>query len=62
MAQSYCENCDKLTKKTANGDDQPRMQNVGNLDDALQNEIHTKLKLGQSNQDPIYFRSWQQIQ
>ena len=41
---------------------QPCMQNVRNSDDAPQNEVHTKLKLGQSNQDSIYFRSWQQIQ
>ena len=66
VAQSHCENFDNKfwpqAKKTADSDDQPCMQNVRNLDDALQNEIHTKLKLGQSNQDSIYFRSWQQIQ
>ena len=65
VAQSHCEKFDNKfwpqTKKIADNDDQPCMQNVRNLDDALQNEIQTKLKLGQSNQDSMYFRSWQQI-
>ena len=60
-AQSHCENFNNKFW-LADGDDQASLQNVRKLDDALQNEIHTKLKLGQSNQDSIYFKSWQQIQ
>ena len=66
VAQSHRENFDHKfwlqTKKAADGEEQPCMQNVRNLDDALQIEVHTTLKLGQSNQDSVYFRSWQQIQ
>ena len=66
VANSHCEKFDNKfwlqPKKVANGDEQPCMQSVRNLDDALQNKIHTKVKLGQSNQDSLYFRSWQQIQ
>ena len=66
VAQSHCENFDNKcwpqTKKNADNDDHPCMQNAGNLDDAVQSEIHAKLKLGQSNQDSVDYRSWQHIQ
>ena len=63
VSKSHCKDFDSKfwpqTEKTAIGDRPARMQNVRNLDDALQNEIHTKLKLG--HQDSIYFKSWQGI-
>lgn len=38
------------------------MQNVRDLNDSLKETVHDKLRNGQSNQESIYYKSWQKLQ
>ena len=66
VSTEHCENFDDKFWPQANTnsgmEDQPCLQNVRNLDDALKAEIHEKLRLGQSNQESVYYKSWSSIQ
>ena len=63
VSQEYCEDLNQKfwpqTKIVTGQDEQTSLQNIRDLDEV---QVHNKLKLGQSNQDSIYYRSWQDIQ
>ena len=43
-------------------DGQTSLQNRRNLANALKQQVPDKLKLGQSNRDSMYYRSWRNVQ
>ena len=51
----------KVTQQNGRGEEVTHWQNVRDLKTSLKDVIHDKLKLGQSNQDSVYFKAWQDV-
>ncbi|DBA68936.1 TPA: hypothetical protein ACH3X2_013253 [Trebouxia sp. C0005] len=51
----------KITKQHQDETTTDHWQNVRDLKRTLKSVIHSKLRLGQSNQDSVYFRAWQDV-
>ena len=68
VSQQYCEDLDmkfwpqKEVSSAANDVGEANMQNVRDLGDSLADAVHNKLKLGQSNQESVYFNCWKRLQ
>ena len=51
----------KITRRDEHGTEHSQWHNVKDLRNSLKTAINSKLRLGQSNQDSIYFRAWQEL-
>ena len=51
----------KVTQQNSRGEEVTHGQNVRDLKTSLKDVIHDKLRLGQSNQDSVYFQAWQDV-
>ena len=51
----------KVTQQNSRGEEVTHWQNVRDLKSSLKAVVHDKLRLGQSNQDSVYFKAWQDV-